>query len=152
MKRRSFLSLSVIIIFLFTFFTSCKIIDVKEKNINPEDLIGTWQLCHPDGTLWTNVFKEEGMVRYKSITPNSFSVTHINLIDKKVVGSFLGSCTLENNIYTENIKYKDTYWENIPLFKGETHYKIYIKDDLLYIEKINGSFKETWRKLDISEL
>ena len=146
MKKSSLLSLPVIVLLLI-FNISCKV-NVKDKKINIEDLIGNWQLCYPDGKVRTDVFDEEGLVRYKQITAESFMVTHINLNDKKLLGSFWGRCVLENNIYTEYIQYKDSYWEKIPLFKGNTSYNISIKENLLYIQKINGNFKETWVKIN----
>lgn len=57
---------------------------------------------------------------------------------------FIGSYTIDNDVYTETINLTD---KNVSSFKGvKNSFKFRIEKDLLYLKGTNNQYDEIWKK------
>lgn len=117
-----------------------------QKTVNNQNpLVGTWQICRngvPDST-YNN---QNGLIRYKVITPERFIVTDIMYKEKVMYAAFTGSYTIDkvNKTYSELVEVTGNGYVQYMNGKiGTYNYKIV--DSLWYI-KGNG-YDEVWKKV-----
>ncbi len=130
---------------VFLFFAISLNLNADNKEVQEKDLTGTWQLCNPDSTVATNVGNQEGVIRYKIITSESFMVSDIKMAENALLGSFWGSYTLEKNNYSESIKFATPNWKG--LVDTKNSFKLETKNDLLFIKGVDNSHDEIWKKV-----
>jgi hypothetical protein len=108
-------------------------------------IVGTWQLCNKFTQQVDTSYGETSQMRYKMITPTNFMVLEVKYDLKVLYGAFLGSYTLEKDVYTEFIDYAGSGYG---LYLGQgNRFKIKIKGDLMFIKGINNPYEEVWKKV-----
>lgn len=136
MKKVLALSLTLILIF------GCSLSalgSLKSK------IVGTWQLCDKQTQQVDTTYNDFNQMRYKLITPTNFMVTEVKYYDKVLYGGFLGTYTLEKDVYTEFI---DLTGAGYKIYQGQgNRFKIKIKGDLMYIKGLNNPYDEVWKRV-----
>ncbi|SHG56145.1 protein of unknown function [Salegentibacter echinorum] len=119
---------------------------VQKVNSPKDDLIGTWQMCNAAGEVEENLYGNKNQIRYKIISSDKFTLIDLNSKHKQVLNSFVGSYTIDKDVYTEHILYTNS---NFNTLLGDTFsYKYKIEDDLLTIEGIGNPYNEIWKKVE----
>ena len=110
-------------------------------------LIGTWQICGSDSQVEKNLGGKEGNTRYKIIGETTFVVADVSLSDNTFTGDFLGTYTIDKNIYTEHIKLTYPGYKN---YKDQVYtFQFELKNDLLIVIGTNNKFNETWKRIKL---
>ena len=126
-------SITICMVFLFSSLT-------KAQSVDKTKLIGTWQLCDGNAKAATT-----GSVRVKIISDESFSVLEVDQDKSYFSGYFIGTYTLDNDVYTETITFTNPAMYQ---YKGVTNkFKIEFKGDLMYVNGIGNSYNEIWKRL-----
>lgn len=135
MKKQPILVL--ILVSLFFVFSHA------QSTIDKAKLIGTWQQVD---SLGNPVRVSPDVSEYKIITPETFTV--VQSINSKgfFIGIFLGTYTLENDTYVENICYTNP--AAIKAIGTKNLFYATLKNDLFYISGINNPYKQIWKKID----
>ncbi len=118
----------------------------RKTNIN-EQIVGTWQLCNmKDSLVITNYNNGEGQNRYKFITPESFSVVDFSGNTKILKGAFMGSYSIDGNIYREVIQYTGTGYQRY--LNENNSFSLNISGNYMTIVGINNDYgPELWKKI-----
>lgn len=115
----------------------------QQPVIERSQLIGTWEQVD---SLGNPVIFNGGLSEYKIITPETFSVIQVLRSKGYMLGLFLGTYVLENDTYIENISYAIP---NAASMVGSRNlFFIALKNDLLYINGMNNSYKQIWKKME----
>jgi transcriptional regulator with XRE-family HTH domain len=126
-------SITICMVFLFTDLT-------RAESVNKTKLVGTWQLCDGNAKIATT-----GSVRIKLISDESFSVAEVDQDKSYFSGYFIGTYTLDNDVYTETITLTNPAMYK---YKGVTNkFKIEFKGDLMYVSGIGNPYNEIWKKI-----
>jgi len=130
MKKLSFKVFMVLAILATTI--SCS---VERQAINSKrNLIGTWQQCNnADSLVRTDRYGEKGMISQKIISSDSFALTDIQTNEKNVLGTIIGSYTVDKDTYTEFCQYTDFRYRNH--FGEKNSFNFKIKKDLMFINR-----------------
>jgi len=132
-------------VFAITLMTTIISCGVQKVNIQNNDLIGTWQICNSDGVVEENLYGNKNQIRYKVISSDKFTLIDLNSKYKKVLNSFVGSYTVNKNVYTEHILYTNSNFNNL---LGDTYsYTYKIENDVLTIDGIGNPYNETWKRV-----
>lgn len=148
MKKLSLFKNLLVLSILFNLVTSCSSCKVFNKHapLN-EQIVGTWQLCNSkDSTAITN-FGKDGQQRYKYITPESFMV--VDFIDKsnQMYGAFMGTYSIQSNIYTENILNTGSGYQR--LLNEKNSFSLTIDGEYMSIKGINNGYgPELWKRIE----
>ena len=147
--NKVFLQMIIVVTMIITTI-GCFSNPVNSKNelTNPpikNNLVGKWQICNLDSTVMTNLFGQKNTIRYKIITPETFMVVEIQTMDKLLTAVFMGTYTVSNNIYTENIQYANPLLRRYIGQKNSFNFEI--KNDFLIIRGINNPYNEIWKKV-----
>lgn len=128
------------------FLSGCSSSKSVTKNMDyTQNFIGTWQIATSDGELDTNLYGRQNETSLKIFSSKDFSVNSIHLINRKVLKSFVGTYTVDNETITEYIEYKS---DGYPLISSQIYrYKYRIENDLLYIQGMDNNFSEVWKKI-----
>lgn len=144
MKKLTILSssfLAVCIIVVFASFSFKAFHKVKKAN-----LVGTWQICNMQtGLVDTCYGGQNGLIRYKIITPAKFMNMDIMPSKKMMIVGFSGAYDVKDGVYTESIELTEPRYS---MFLGQKNdFKIRIEDDVFYIKGINNHYDEMWKKV-----
>jgi len=131
-----------LIIFLTVLLMSfTKPIETKKQ------MIGTWQICRSDSSLETKLGGKEGATRYFIIGQKTFVIADVDLNENTFVADFIGSYSLDNNIYKEQIKYTHP---SLKSFKGNVlKFQINLKNGYLIKKGIDNSYNEIWKYIEL---
>ena len=127
--------------------STSRVLTTKQNSTLKDSLTGTWQMCNlKDSLVETNYSGRNGLVRYKIITPETFMVIDIQKDHKALYGAFIGTYTVDKNVYTEYLKYAGNGYQK---YLGEKNsFTIKIKKGLLFIKAINNKYDdEIWAKV-----
>lgn len=139
--KKYFYQISIVFLLVLTII-SC---GTQKGNTVKNALIGTWQICNSEGVVEQNLYGNKDQIRYKIISSDKFTLIDLNSRYNKVLNSFVGSYTVDKNIYKEHILFTNSNFNNL---LGDTYsYKYKIKDDLLTIEGIGNPYSETWKRV-----
>lgn len=131
---------SVVLMILLT-SVSCGVL----KNNTGSALIGTWQMCDSNGVVEENLYGKIDHIRYKIISTDKFTLIDLLSKNKQVLNSFVGSYTVDKDIFTENILFTNSNFNSL---LGNTYsYNYKIENDLLFIAGINNSYNEVWKRV-----
>ncbi|WP_340112829.1 hypothetical protein [Maribellus mangrovi] len=139
MKKLKILTIPVIL-GCIVFLVACN----NQPSIQ-EKLIGTWQLCNPDGTVTTNLYDSEDMSRYKLITKETFMVMDFTNKSQQILGVINGTFTVENGVYNESIQYTNANFRGY--LNKMNSFTIEIKKDYMFIKGTNNDLDEIWKKV-----
>ncbi len=139
--KKYFYQTSIGVLFVLTTI-SC---GIQKSSTAKNALIGTWQICNSDGVVEQNLYGNKDQIRYKIISTDKFTLIDLNSRYNKVLNSFVGSYTIDKNIYKEHILFTNSNFNN--LLKDTYSYKYKVKDDLLTIEGIGNPYIETWKRV-----
>lgn len=138
MKKRFILSLLV-----FSFLIAGTANVRAQGTVDRSKLMGTWQQCDSTGKV---IIGDAGVIEYKMITPEAFSVIQARKEDHICMVVFFGTYNIENDIYTETL---DFATPGMVMAKGgKNAFYISMKNDLLYIKGINNSYNQIWKKAE----
>jgi len=138
MKKLLILSAVTIgMVFLFAGFSK-----VKASTFDKSEIAGTWQLCDSVGMA-----REAGSVRFKIISTSTFVVLEVDKDKHFCATDFIGTCSMENGIYTETIEY--TTPALCGFKKVKNSFKIEFKDDFMYVKGIGNSYNEIWKRTEM---
>jgi len=139
MKKHLILSaITISLVFLFSSIGSA-----QTSTIDKSKLVGIWQQCDSTGVP---VITGPGFNEYKIITPESFNVLEVNKEDGTFIAVFFGTYTYENEIYTETLTY--TTPQMVSAKGTKNSFYIAFRNNLLYINGINNSYKQVWKRMD----
>lgn len=143
MKKLSILTVSIILTFVMFFGFNYDAIAQRRLQ---KKMVGTWQICNPDGTFKA-AYGNENMMRYKIITKESFIVLDLmNKYDnKKVLNNFAGTISAKNNIYTEFIEHATSGYSHYIGIRNS--FTVEIKKDLMILKGVDNDIDEIWRKI-----
>lgn len=138
MKRNSLMSTSLLLICFVVFFASFT--PSVEGKVNKK-LIGTWTQCDKDGK---KLVFQNNISEYKIITDCQFLVYQSDMTN--AVMFFSGTYSIDKDQYNENIKLVNpNYISQIGL---TNKFKFKLKDGLLYIEGLNNTYNQIWKKVN----
>ncbi|HLP04922.1 MAG TPA: hypothetical protein VK152_05775 [Paludibacter sp.] len=113
------------------------------QSIEKSLLTGSWQQCDSTGKA---IVMDAGVVEYKLITPENFTVLQARKNDGVFMAVFFGTYSLENDTYTENLVY--TAPGMLMARGGKNLFKISLKNNLLYLKGINNTYSQIWKKAE----
>ncbi|MBL4561420.1 MAG: hypothetical protein JKX79_10600, partial [Labilibaculum sp.] len=130
---KKFICQSVVVLIFAITSVSCSVQkEIKQKNA----LIGTWQFCTPNGEVISNRYGKDNHVTYKMISDKKFTVIDLQTEQRKVLNSFVGSYTVEKDMFTEFVQFASIGYKRHIAKKHS--YNFSIKGDLLTIEGIDN--------------
>lgn len=142
MKKLKILSISTIL--MFALFVSISY-SANGQNRLQKKLIGTWQLCKPDGTIDKNVYGFTNNSRIKIITKESFSGIAFNSSNNNTIGHFWGTYILEKGKLSEKIKHTSPNYSG---WIGTTiSFSVRVKKDYMYVTGLGSGINEVWKKI-----
>lgn len=138
MKKQFILSI-LVLSFLFAGAANVR----AQDTIDRSSLVGTWQQCDSTGKT---LVMDAGVIEYKMITPETFSVIQARKEDHICMVVFFGTYNIENDIYTEMLDFATPAM--VMAKGGKNAFYISMKNDLLYIKGINNSYNQIWKKAE----
>ncbi|MBE9663761.1 hypothetical protein [Mucilaginibacter myungsuensis] len=148
-KTNAMKKLTILSFFFLTLctliFTAC--LSTKSTVSKNTDLVGTWQLMR-NGVVDTNYGGQNGLIRYKIITAERFTVTDVMPKSKSMWAAFSGPYWLD--------KQKGSYVELIEI-AGEGYqkyndgtkgvYEYSIQDSVWHVKGVNVPYDEYWKRV-----
>jgi len=127
--------------------STSRVLTAKQNPTLKDSLTGTWQMCNvKDSLVETNYNGQNGLVRYITITPETFMVVDIQKDHKALYGAFIGSYTVYKDVVTEFLQYAGNGYQK---YLGEKNsFRIRIENGLMFKKAINNKYDdEIWTKV-----
>ena len=123
----------------------------KNSSVDPKTpavtnkLIGIWQLCKSDSTVNSDMNGQVGTAEYKILTGETFTVIMVDNNKKYFAGTYFGSYTVKDDIYTESIQYSHP---SITSGVGASNsFKFELKNGYLIVKGTNNNYNQIWKKI-----